>query len=133
MKKDLNALPSHSGCEAIITNKRIGNTNISVSQQHCIDSMGPDENGNYEYYYEYDIYFFTDNKQTVNARSYVDEVTQAQFLRLDTGGAERLLETTDFQSDLVKTAAEYLRSIGKHELLWLDSNNKLDGYSAVPN
>lgn len=53
---------------------------MKIEKEHFIDCSEKDENGLYEYYYEYDIYTISFTDITYFARSYVDEPKQISFL-----------------------------------------------------
>ena len=105
---------------------------INVTHESCVDSLGPDTDGNYEYYYKYDMYRFTRNNRTVIVRSYTTEPNEAHFLGIEINGKKRLIERADFKSPIVKATIYYLVKTGKSELNWLDQSNTHDGYSKVP-
>jgi len=94
--------------------------------------MGPDSNGLYEFYYEYDLYEFTQGSETLHARSYASEPEEAHLLGIEVGGQGRLLTATDLGKPLPRAALQYLREAGKSSLTWLDPNNRVNGYSRVP-
>jgi hypothetical protein len=95
-----------------------------------IESSEPDESGMYDYYYEYDIYRFTDGPLSLIARSYTDEPDEAHFLRVETKGSQRALVEADLRHPLFHLAQSHLRSEGKITLRWL--SGKGNGYESVP-
>jgi hypothetical protein len=127
----MNDLPSQASQEEVIKRYDIPNTDVWVRQEHCIDSMGPYSDGTYEFYYEYDMYYFTSENYFVHARSYIDTPNEASFRGLEVNGENRFLTKHDFQLPFMQTAIEYLLSVGKEKLKWLDTNNQ-NGYSTVP-
>lgn len=52
---------------------------MHIECTHHIDASEPDEDGMHEYYYEYDMYRFTDGALCLVARSYSDEPDEAQL------------------------------------------------------
>ncbi len=84
----------------------------------------------YEYYYEYDIYRFTDGPESFTARSYIDQANEAHFLRAEFNGKLRTLVDADLKHPLFLLAQSHLRNEGKLHLRWL--SGKRDGYEAVP-
>jgi hypothetical protein len=105
---------------------------VHVSRKHCIDKMGPDANGLYEFYYEYDLYEFSQGSETLHARSYTSEPEEAHVLGIESGGQRGLLAESDLAKALVRAALEYLRTTGKTKLTWLDPSNEVNGYSPIP-
>ena len=103
---------------------------MHVECTHHVDASEPDEAGMYSYYYEYDLYRFTDESACVVARSYTDEADEAHFLRIEVGGQRRPIVGSDFAHPLFPAAQAYLRSIGKVSLRWLGSKGQ--GFEAVP-
>ena len=72
---------------------------MQVQCNHHIDASDPDANGDYEYYYEYDIFLFSEGELTLQART---------------------LEYKDLQRPLVQQAVDYLRNAGKTEVRWFN-------------
>lgn len=95
---------------------------------HMIDRSEPDQDGSYDWYYEYDIFRFSIDRATLVARSYVDENTEAHFLRIEIDGKSRPLTLGDLQSDLATDAIRHLRNSSKTTIRWLSPN----GYAVVP-
>lgn len=93
---------------------------MQVTVSHHIDASEPDEHGDYEYYYEYDIFLFTEGPLTLKARSYSDEGSQASLMGLGQAGKLHLLEYKDLKLPLVQQAVNHLRSLGKSEVRWLN-------------
>ncbi|MFT4065614.1 hypothetical protein [Paraburkholderia sp.] len=88
---------------------------MEVTATHHIDSSEPDENGMYDYYYEYDIYEFTDGNISYIARSYIDEPLDAHFLKMKADGEHewRIMGDRDRDTPLFTDAVTYLRGKGK--------------------
>lgn len=95
-----------------------------------IDCSEPDELGAYDYYYEYDVYRFTDGPISLIARSYTDEPDEAHFLSVETSGKRRTLVDADLAHQLFHLAQSYLRGEGKTQLRWLSGRG--NGYEPVP-
>jgi len=104
--------------------------NMQIECIRQIDASEPDESGMYEYYYEYDIYRFTDGHTCFFARSYTDTPDEASFLRVETNGTHRGLRRSDLTHPLFLSAQSYLHSEGKVHLYWL--SNRGNGYEPVP-
>ena len=103
---------------------------MHIERVRQIDSSEPDETGMYDYYYEYDIYRFTDGPICLIARSYVDEPDEAHFLRVEANGSQRTLVDVDLTHPLFLLAQSHLSSEGKVHLHWLSGRG--DGYEPVP-
>ena len=128
-----NVMENKSDCTRVNESKiEFDESTISMTQDRCVDSLGLDADGNYEYYYKYDIYRFANNDGALIVRSYSTEPDEAHFLGIETNGKRRMMEKVDFKSPIVKAAISYLIKSGKSELTWLDQSNTHDGYSKVP-
>jgi hypothetical protein len=88
---------------------------MEVIVSHHTDCSDCDENGMYEYYYEYDIYEFTEENVSFIVRAYVDEPGDAHFLKMKGDGDQdwRIMTERDKDGSLFNQAVEYLRNIGK--------------------
>ena len=113
-------------------NQEILDTKVWVKRDRIKDSMGPNEEGEYLYYYEYDLYSFSSEKYFVEARSYVVPNEEASFTGLEINGVRRFLQAEDFQLPFMRVVIGYLKSEGKTSLKWLDTGNTKNGYSNVP-
>lgn len=129
---DIAAVPADIDCVDVHERLLLPGTNIRLTQQHCKDWMGPDEQGLYVYFYEYDTYVFSDGNSKLSARSYIDDDSEAHFLRIEQAGTERFLQCSDFDLPFVSSAMSYLLQNGKTSLTFLDSENHKGGYSPVP-
>ncbi|MGF6542169.1 hypothetical protein [Paraburkholderia youngii] len=91
---------------------------MEVIVSHHIDCGERDENGMYEYYYEYDIYEVGKGNVSYMARAYVDEPGDAHFLKMKGDGDHdwRTITERDKDDSLFKEAVKYLRSIGKSNI-----------------
>lgn len=103
---------------------------MHIERIRQIDSSEPDESGAYDYYYEYDIYRFTDAALCFVARSYTDEPYKAHFLWVEELGVKRGLVHADLARPLCLMAQSHLLSEGKVHLSWLNSGGS--GYEPVP-
>lgn len=102
---------------------------MKVEQTHHVDASAPDERGRYTYYYEYELFVFSEADVVVVARSYSDTPTEAHFLRIEIGDAFHLLKRDDVQRPLVIAAVKHLRALGKQQLNWLSGRG--NGYEPV--
>lgn len=101
-----------------------------IECDHQIDASAPDSAGLYEYYYEYDIYRFTEGAVCFVARSYTDEPDEAHFLRVELDGERRVITDTDLARPLFLAARAYLLGAGKVRLRWLSGRG--NGYESIP-
>lgn len=85
---------------------------------HHIDKSELDEDGMYDYYYEYDIYEFCENDLSYIARSYIDEPLEVHFLKKKSKNDSdwQILEKTDLKNSLFKNAVAYFRKNGKEQI-----------------
>jgi hypothetical protein len=98
---------------------------MHIERVRQIDSSEPDESGMCEYYFEYDIYRFTDGPLCFVARSYTDEPDRAHFLRIDENGNRRALTDSDLSHPLFLLALAHLRNEGKANLSWLSGRGNV--------
>lgn len=103
---------------------------MKVDRTHHIDASEPDQAGMYDYYYEYDIYRFTDGLDALMARSYVDESDEAHFLRIEINNCSRLMVDKDLLHPLFLAAHSHLQAEGKLHFKWLSGRG--NGYESVP-
>ena len=102
---------------------------MNVDRTRHIDAGEPDESGKYDYYYEYDLYRFTQSGLCLVARSYTSEPESAHFLRFETASDSRPLARGDLSSPIVRAAREFLLREGKVVLSWLSS--EAGGYAPL--
>jgi hypothetical protein len=79
----------------------------------------------YRYYL---LRFSYGDGETLVARSYLEDLSEAHFLRLESTAPHRAIDVTDFRRPLFIEAIEYLRKLGKDEITWLS----LDAQAYVP-
>ncbi len=103
---------------------------MQIERTHHIDSSGPDEAGMYDYYYEYDVYCFSDGPFCLIARSYTDMPDEASFMSIAKNGKRRLLSKADLAHPLLLMAQAHLHDEGKTHLNWF--NGKLSQYQPLP-
>ena len=101
---------------------------MEVSKRHFVDAGEKDADGTFDYYYEYDVYEFSDGVKTFVGRSYTDTPEVAAFLGRD----GQFITNGDLVSPLFKEACEHLKKEGKTKIYFLDESNLQDGYSPVP-
>jgi len=126
-------MPEHKFSESItrVAVSRLGTDGgITLTQDHCVEFMGPD-GGPYEFYYDYDVYRFEEGGTAVTVRSYRDEPRMASFSGLEVAGNDRPLERADFHLPLVRAAVQHLRAIGKQELTWFGPS-ETETHSPIP-
>jgi hypothetical protein len=102
---------------------------MQVECTRQIDASELNELGFYEYYYEYDLYRFTDGSICFIARSYVDEPEEAHFLCIEEEGRRRILVKADLKHPLFVAAQAHLRTVGKTQVRWLGGK---DGFESLP-
>lgn len=105
---------------------------VSITITHCIDSSGPDSNGTYEFYYDYETIIFELGSESVSGKRYADTPEEASLIRITDLSGERLLEASDFRKELVKVSVSYLVANGAKSVQYLDQSNTISGYSEVP-
>jgi hypothetical protein len=103
-----------------------------VTITHCIDSLGPDSDGMYQAYYDYETIILEMDNKTVYAKRYADTPEEASLIRIKDSTGERLLRLDDFNGDLIKTGISFLISNGAENIMYLDKSNQKTGYSSVP-
>lgn len=105
---------------------------VSITITHCIDSSGPDSNGAYEFYYDYETIVFELGSESVSGKRYADTPEEASLIRVKESSEERFLEGDDFKKELLKTSVSYLKANGARSVKYLDRSNTISGYSVVP-
>jgi len=103
---------------------------MEVRKIRQVDSAEPDADGFADYFYEYDVYEFSDRELCFVARSYTDNLHEAHFLRKQTGDQRSMLEANDFQHPLFLLALAALKNDGKTEFNFL--SQKSGSYAPVP-
>lgn len=109
--------------------RRVWCFTVDLVTTHHVDADEPDEHGGCHYYYEYDVYGFSEGDVTLMARAYVDSADEAHFLSVTLCGKRRLLRDADLETPLFLEAVAYLRNVGKHKLTWLSGRG--NGYEPV--
>lgn len=102
---------------------------MHIECTHHVDASELDEAGYYKYYYEYDLYRFTDEPICFVARSYTDEPDEVHFLRVEEDGRPRIMVNADLTHPVCLAAQAHLLAIGKKHLRWLGGR---DGYGPLP-
>lgn len=97
---------------------------MTMAMSHHIDASEPDVDGFYEYYYEYDVFEFTDGVMTLLVRSYSDEPEMAALMGWNKGKKSYRLTKRDLLHPLILEAAAFLRTTGKSKIDWLDRNSR---------
>lgn len=103
---------------------------MQIARTHHIDASQPDDNGDLDYFYEYDLYRFSEGSLCLFARSYADEPDEAHFLNLAIGDRSRPLADADLTHPLFLAAKVHLLSEGKVRLNWLSGRG--NGYEPLP-
>ncbi|ELP98736.1 hypothetical protein A979_15868 [Pseudomonas syringae BRIP34876] len=90
-----------------------GPGSILMERYHRIDASEQDKDGFYDYYYEYDMYYFTEGTLSLVARCYTDDADRADFMGIEFDGYDRALEPDDRSLPLVSAALAQLKTDGK--------------------
>ena len=89
---------------------------MRVSVDHYVDASDTDADGMHEWYYEYDVYRFSQGGRSFVARAYTDEPEKAAFLSCEVKifgfRRRRLLGPADIRSSLFAAALAHLRRLG---------------------
>ena len=97
---------------------------VEVTRQ--IDSSEVDQNGFYDWYYEYDIYEFFDNGSLkVRARSYTDESEEVSIMSIK--GKEKIKSNDLGSPFLIKVLQHLIKNEKKEKIKYLGQS----GYSLV--
>jgi hypothetical protein len=91
---------------------------MKINKTHHIGKSEPDENGMYDFYYDYQIYEFSEGKIMLVARSYKGD-NEAHFLRKEIDGEKAFINQTDLESPLLSSAVEYLKNEGIETVSYL--------------
>jgi hypothetical protein len=91
---------------------------MHVERVHHIDCSEPDEAGMHEYYYEYDMYYFTDGPLSLSVRCYTDEPDEGSFVGIGVDGETRALELADLSRPIFLAAMSHLKTEGKVLFSW---------------
>ncbi|WP_183141435.1 hypothetical protein [Pseudomonas syringae group genomosp. 3] len=86
---------------------------IRMERYHHIDASEQDKEGFYDYYYEYDMYYFTEGTLSLVARCYTDDADEVNFMGIEFDGYDRSLESDDQSLPLVSAALAQLKADGK--------------------
>lgn len=129
------AMVSKSGSEMIFEcdkpkKEQFGGVSITIT--HCIDSSGPDRNGDYEFYYDYETIIFDLGTESISGKRYADTPEEASLIRIKDLGGERLIEASDLKKEIVKVSISYLKANGAKSVKYLDQSNTISGYSEFP-
>lgn len=92
---------------------------MQIETTHHIDCSEKSADGYYEWYYEYDLFRFSEGSFTLVARGYTDSPEEAHFLRVERDGILMSVSEADLQTNLAVAAAVHLRSAGKMKINWL--------------
>lgn len=93
---------------------------ICMERYHHIDAGTQDKDGFYDYYYEYDMYYFTEGTLSLVARCYTDDAERADFMGIEFDGYDRALEPDDRSLPLVSAALAQLQADGKTKFFTLN-------------
>ncbi|HEY0597010.1 hypothetical protein [Sphingopyxis sp.] len=89
---------------------------MRVNVDHYVDASDPDADGLHDWYYEYDIYRFSQAGRSFVARAYTDEPRKVAFLAHEVKilgfRRHRLLNSADLRSSLFVAALAHFRRLG---------------------
>lgn len=102
---------------------------MEIETTHHVDAGDKQTDGRWGFFYEYDLYRFSDSAIAIVARSYKDDPQEAHFLRIERDGKSGPLKAEDLRHALFVQAASYLKGIGKDKLSWL--SERAGGYEPV--
>ena len=104
---------------------------VSITITRCVDSYGPDSDGAYEFYYDYETIVFEVGDESVSGKRYSDTPREASLIRFKDLSGERLLDRSDFKKSLIRSSVSYLKVNGAEFVKYLDQSNTITGYSEV--
>ena len=102
-------------------------TSMEVSKVYEIDCSEQDENGYYEWYYEYDLYEFSFGCIKLHARSYFDTPKEVSFFAYEKDGKRSSYNNLIDHPEFIE-ALKYLKNFGVYEKYRFFNGS----YSAVP-
>jgi len=101
---------------------------MKIETTHHIDCSEKSADGFYEWYYEYDLFRFSEGNLTLVARGYTDSPEKAHFLRFEKEGVIVKISEADLRTPLAIAATIHLRSKGREKIDWLGPV----GYETIP-
>lgn len=101
---------------------------MQIETTHHIDCSEKSADGFYEYYYEYDLFRFSEGGFALVARGYTDSPSEAHFLRIERDGVIVGISEADLRTPLALAATDHLRSLGRRKIDWLGPV----GYAPLP-
>lgn len=90
---------------------------VNITQK--VDKGEREANGKYDFYYEFEVFEFSESDLCYVARSYKDESSEAHFLRKKISGKVGQIKSNDLKAPLFLEATKYLRQKGKTTLKYL--------------
>jgi len=100
---------------------------MQVERIRHLDCSEPDKAGMHEYYYEYDVYWFTEEAMSLSVRSYTDEPDEADLMGINLDGETREIEVSDLSHPFLLAVHAYLLTEGKVKFNRLTDK----GYEAI--
>jgi hypothetical protein len=100
---------------------------MQVTLSRHIDKSELRADGFYDYYYDFNLYAFSDGNIIYHARSYNDQPNEAHFINGEREGRIFFLGNTDFKTALFIEACTYLQACGLMQLIYLGN----DGYEPI--
>ena len=105
------------------------NAKIAINISHHVDASAPNAQGMYDWYYEYDVFEFTNKQHTsaLTVRSYSNTPFEASFIDLNSRQPECIV-LDDTLKPLFLFAIQYLKKSGKTKINYLSAH----GYALLP-
>lgn len=105
------------------------NAKIAINISHHVDASAPNAQGMYDWYYEYDVFEFTDQQHAsaLTVRSYSNTPFEASFIDLNNRQHE-IIALDDTLKPLFQFAIQFLKKSGKTKINYLSAH----GYALLP-
>lgn len=103
---------------------------IRLVRTHCVDKMGPDKDGCFEFYYDYEEFAFSLGSETLHARAYAKE-REASLRAIEVSGKTQSLDPGALSTTLVRAAVDYFRRQGRDQVRWLNPADAKNGYTLI--
>ena len=88
---------------------------MKVSKTHEIDCSEMDDDGFYDWYYEYDLYEFSFGNIRLHAKSYADTPEEVSIFAYEKDGERSILDNNIIETFEFLNALKYLKSLGIYD------------------
>ncbi|EGG93159.1 hypothetical protein IMCC1989_1631 [gamma proteobacterium IMCC1989] len=88
---------------------------MEVLKTHEIDCSEKDENGYYDWHYEYDLYEFSFGAIKLHARSYSDTPKEVSFFAYEKNGERSKYDNSLIEQPEFLKALKYLKDLGIYD------------------